>query len=225
MKINILSSIFSFTLLILISGCGKDNYEAPESVLSGRVVYQGEALNLRGTGEKVQIQLYQDGYQKHDPINVFVGQEGTFSAKLFSGKYKLVTRNGNGPWVNSRDTINVDVNGSTQIDVPVTPFFTISNATIALANNTMSTAFTINKIVPTAEIDRVMLLLSSTAFVDDEINIMRKDFTSSTTGAVSFTADLTGNTAVSAAKALYGRVCVWSKGADQGIYSPVVRLK
>ncbi|WP_069658951.1 DUF3823 domain-containing protein [Arcticibacter eurypsychrophilus] len=225
MKINILSSVFSFALLILISGCGKDNYAAPESVLSGRVVYGGEALNLRGTGERVRIQLYQDGYQRRDPIEVFVGQEGTFSAKLFDGHYKLVTRNGNGPWVNDRDTINVEVKGSTQIDVPVTPFFTISNASIALANNTMTSSFTINKIVPTAEIDRILLLLGTTSFVDDEINIMRQNFTSNTTGTVNFTADLTGNSTVSAAKALYGRVCVWTKGADQGIYSPVVRLK
>jgi len=138
----------------------------------------------------------------------------------------MVTRNGNGPWVNSRDTIAIDVKGSTTIDLPVTPFFTISNSTISVANNTMTTSFTINQVVPTAQIDRVLLLLNTTAFVDDGFNIMRKDFTANlTTGAVNLTADLNGNTKVASAKALYGRVCVWTRGADQGIYSPVVRLK
>lgn len=226
MNTKIISTLLSFSLLILVSGCGKDNYDAPESMLTGRIVYEGQALNLRGTDERVRLQLYQDGYAKRDPIEVFVGQEGTFSAKLFDGHYKMVTRNGNGPWVNSRDTIAIDVKGSTTIDLPVTPFFTISNSTISVANNTMTTSFTINQVVPTAQIDRVLLLLNTTAFVDDGFNIMRKDFTANlTTGAVNLTADLNGNTKVASAKALYGRVCVWTRGADQGIYSPVVRLK
>ena len=72
---KIISNIFSvILLLVLFSGCGKDNFDAPESKLVGRVTYQGQALNLRGTGEAVQLQLYQDGYEKNDPISVFVGE-------------------------------------------------------------------------------------------------------------------------------------------------------
>ena len=92
---KIISNIFSvILLLVLFSGCGKDNFDAPESKLVGRVTYQGQALNLRGTGEAVQLQLYQDGYEKNDPISVFVGQDGTFSALLFDGEYRLTTRDG-----------------------------------------------------------------------------------------------------------------------------------
>lgn len=48
---KIISNIFSvILLLVLFSGCGKDNFDAPESKLVGRVTYQGQALNLRGTG-------------------------------------------------------------------------------------------------------------------------------------------------------------------------------
>ena len=90
---KIISNIFSvILLLVLFSGCGKDNFDAPESKLVGRVTYQGQALNLRGTGEAVQLQLYQDGYEKNDPISVFVGLDGTFSALLFDGEYRLTTR-------------------------------------------------------------------------------------------------------------------------------------
>ena len=46
---KIISNIFSvILLLVLFSGCGKDNFDAPESKLVGRVTYQGQALNLRG---------------------------------------------------------------------------------------------------------------------------------------------------------------------------------
>ncbi|MFC6103078.1 DUF3823 domain-containing protein [Olivibacter domesticus] len=225
MKKYVINWVFCIVFLSLL-GCGKDNYEAPEATLSGRVVYQGQALNVRGTDERVRLQLYQDGYAKRDPIEVFVGQDGSFSAKLFDGQYKLVTRDGNGPWVNSRDTTVVDLRGSTSIDLEVTPFFTISDAAISLASNTMNTSFTINKIVDNAEIDRVLLLLNATAFVDDGFNLMRKEFTTDlTTGPVNLSAEFADNAKVLEAKALFGRVCVWAKGADQGIYSPVIKLK
>ena len=44
-------------------------------------------------------------------------------------------------------------------------------------------------------------------------------------GAYSMERDLTDNDAFQKAKTVFARVCVWSSGADQGIYSPVVRLK
>ena len=226
--INMKKTIYSFSiisLLIIFSGCGKDNYDEPESTLTGKITYNGEAINVRGTDERVRLQLYQDGYDKHDPIEVFVGQEGTFSAKLFNGEYKMVTRNNNGPWVNTRDTTLITVNGSTTIEFKVTPYFTISNAEISLSGNTMNASLTINRIVATAEIDRVILLLNSTTFVDDGFNVLRKDFTGNDvkTGQVNYTAEL--NEKALNAKFLFGRICVWTKGADQGIYSQVFKLK
>lgn len=56
MNMKIVSNIFSLLLLlVLFTGCGKDNYDAPESKIVGKVTYQGQALNLRGTGEAVQL--------------------------------------------------------------------------------------------------------------------------------------------------------------------------
>lgn len=72
-----ISKIFSALLLVMIvvTSCTKDNYDAPESMLTGKVVYEGEALQLRGN-EAVRLFLYQRGYEKHDPIEVFVNQDG-----------------------------------------------------------------------------------------------------------------------------------------------------
>ncbi|MDU1889897.1 MAG: DUF3823 domain-containing protein [Dysgonomonas sp.] len=224
---NIITILFSsFVLLALFSSCGKDNYDEPKSDLMGTVTYQGKAINVRGTDERVRLQLYQDGYAKRDPIEVFVTQDGTFSAKLFNGEYKMVTRSGNGPWVNSRDTTVITVKGSTTANMEVTPFFTISNEEVSVSGNTMNTSFTIDQVVSTAEMDRIILLLNTTSFVDDQYNVMRTDFTENlTTGAVTYSADFTGNEKVANAKFLYGRICVWTKNADQGVYSKVFRLK
>ncbi|MDR0393912.1 MAG: DUF3823 domain-containing protein [Tannerella sp.] len=221
-----ISNILSIGLFfVILTGCGKDNFDEPTSTLTGKIVYNGEAIQVRGTGEAIQLQLYQDGYALKDPITVYVGQEGTFSAKLFDGEYKLVTRDNNGPWVNSRDTLIVNVKGRTNIEVNVTPYFTISGTQISISGNTMNASLTINRIVSTAEISRVVLVLSKTQFVDDANNIFRKDITGITAGAETLTADLSGNNDVANAKTLYGRVAVHTNGADQAIYSPVVKLK
>lgn len=223
---KIISKIISVGLfLAILVGCGKDNFDEPNATLKGTIVHNGEALSLRGTGQAIQLQLYQDGYALSDPISVFVGQDGTFSASLFSGEYKLVTRDGNGPWVNSRDTTFIQVKGTTDIKLEVTPYFTISGENISVSSSAMNASFAINKIASTAEIERVMLILSATQFADDVNNVFRQDFSNVSTGQISLSADISGNSNVSDAKALFGRVGVLAKGADQAIYSSVVRLK
>lgn len=221
---------YKYILLFVIvvftaTSCGLDNYEAPQSRLHGKITYNGEALGLRGTGQAVRLQLYQDGYQLRDNIEVFVGQDGTFEALLFDGEYKLVTRDRNGPWVNTRDTIVVNLKGSTEVEVPVTPFFTISNEKITLSGSVLNATFNVNKIVNTANIDYITLLVSKTSFVDDATNIARKDFKGLQAGSQNLSLDMSGNANVASAKALFARVGVRAVGADQAIYSGVVRLK
>jgi len=218
--------IFLFMIVAFtVTSCGLDNYDAPQSRLQGKITYNGEELGLRGTGEAVQLQLYQDGYQLRDYIRVYVGQDGSFEALLFDGVYKLVTRDKNGPWVNNRDTIVVNLKGSADVEVPVTPYFTISNELISLSGNVLNATFNVNKIVSTANIDYVTLLVSKTSFVDDVTYIARKDFRNQQPGSLNLSMDLSDNTSVAAAKALFARVGVRAVGADQAIYSDIVRLK
>lgn len=224
---KVIIKIFSaLLLLVLFTGCGLDNYDAPESTLTGTVTYQGTALQLRGTGDAVQLQLYQDGYAKHDPIAVYVGQDGKFSAKLFDGVYKLVTRDGNGPWINSHDTTVVTLKGSTDITIEVTPYFTISNTSLSVSGNTMNASFTANKIVQSAAINKVYLLLSNTQFADDVNNLFRKDISGVSSGSINLSADLSDvSDDIAKAKSLYARVGILAEGADQAIYSEIVKLK
>jgi hypothetical protein len=54
----------------------------------------------------VQLEIWQKGYQLYTSIPVYVTQDGTFSAVLFDGNYKLVSKSGNGPWVSKQDTVD-----------------------------------------------------------------------------------------------------------------------
>lgn len=209
----------------IVAGCMKDNYDVPESFLTGRVTYEGTPLNLRGTGEAITLQLYQHGYDYFNAIPVFVGQDGSFSATLLNGDYLLVTKDGNGPWVNNRDSVKLSVKGNKVIDLNVTPFFLISDEIISMSTNRLEASFMIEQIVSTAKISNVLLLLNKTQFVDDINNIFRREFKDIYAGQVNLEVDLSNNTDVVNAQALFGRICVWTEGADQGIYSEVVRLK
>lgn len=229
-----LFSMITLAALVLTS-CMKDNYDEPTSFIKGRVVYKGEPLQLRGN-EAVKLQLYQRGYAKHDPVEVFVNQDGEFSVCIFDGQYQLITKAGNGPWsTQGRDTIEVNLRGHAELDVEVTPYYLVKDAKMTLNGNKIDASFSVDKIAG-GGIDRVFILLGTTQFLSDgEHNVDRYDETDDMdnydeTGKVyTFaTKDYTDNKMFQTALnrgTLFGRICLWPKGADQGIYSKVIRLK
>lgn len=219
LTINIFILIFA---VVLLSGCGKDNYEPPKSKLTGKVIYNNQPVGVKGTGNTVQLELWQRGYQLYTSIPVYVAQDGSFTALLFDGKYKLVTRNGNGPWVSKQDTIEVVVNGDTNVDYPVTPFFTISNEQISLSGKTLTATFTVNQISGTQPVERAILVVNKTAFVDETAQIARVDKINPGTGQITITTDLSD--AVMANALLNARVGVKIQGRE-AIYSSVKKIK
>ena len=172
MKLRYLITLVATASLFLAS-CAYDNFEAPASSLSGRVVYNGNALSVRNNG--VRLFLWQNGYPLKDRIEVFLNQEGNFSSSLFPGQYKLV-RVEDSPWQpQTADTILVDVQGDTKVDVPVIPYFTISNASIQKSGTTISAQFVVNKVVQNANVDRVVLYLGKSILTDNVRNELSID--------------------------------------------------
>lgn len=236
MKITMKRSFSKIISAVLVSvvfvSCGLDNYDTPQSQLTGKVVFDGEPVPVRGSSEAVRLQIYQPGYQNYTPIDVIVTQDGSYSALLFDGDYRMVTRDNNGPWVNSRDTTYFSVHGNTVQDIEVTPYYMIRNASMSLAGKTVTANFTVEKTGGDREIDRIILLVGKTSFVDDERRTDRADWTGEDahTGSHSLTMELSAATAGEdagkiAPTSLFGRICVWAQGADQGVYSEVFKLK
>lgn len=219
---NILSAVLC---MLLVSGCGLDNYDEPQSTLEGRVVYNNQAICVRGTSDAVQVQLYQDGYEKHDPISVYVTQDGSFKAILFNGQYKLITRSGNGPWLNSTDTVIVNVNGYTTCELSVTPYYTLGNESFSLEGNILKGSALVTKVVPSSSITNALLLVSKTAFVDEGTYLAREEINNVSEGTLSMSLDLTGNEEAASATALYARIGVKPAESDQFVYTPVVQIK
>lgn len=163
------SSLYILMLLLLFTGaCKKDNKEPPGAKITGRVVYNGQAVGLRSNG--VQLELWQPGYNLFTKIPVYVAQDGTFSVAVFNGSYKLTRLRGNGPWADNADTINVQVNGSAEIDVPVDPYFIITNASIQKSGTNITANFNLQRVNNSRSLELVKLYVGRTAITDQNQN-------------------------------------------------------
>lgn len=206
---------YGFTILITMVACGKDNYDAPESQLSGQVIHNGTSIGVRGSNQSVRLQLWQDGYSFKSPIDVYVTQDGSFSAQLFDGTYKLTTVSGNGPWLNSQDTVLVNVKGSTTVNYEVEPYYTLENVQYTREGNTLKASFTINTINTTRTIENAILMVNDTQFID--LGQHAKKVENLPTGAqVTLELDVTDN--LSTNKALFARVGLKITGLTEAIY-------
>ena len=62
--------------LLAVSSCSYDNFEEPKATLTGRAIYDGEAVGVRSGSS--EFALFQDGYALHGSIPVYVAQDGSF---------------------------------------------------------------------------------------------------------------------------------------------------
>lgn len=158
-------SVIITIISLALAGCEYDNFAEPESVLSGRVIFEGKPVGVRTDGP--QLELWQDGHALRTLIPVHIKYDGTYSAVLFDGQYKLV-RKGDSPWLQqASDTILVNVKGNTMLDVPVTPYFTLTDESFQRQNNQVTARFKVNKIVDNANLDVVRLFFSKNKLVDN----------------------------------------------------------
>lgn len=152
--------------LLSVSSCGYDNFEEPKATLTGKAVYDGEAVGVRSGSS--EFALFQDGYALRGSIPVYIDQDGSYSVSLFNGDYKLV-RMGNAPWERpSNDTIYITVKGNTVKDIPVRPYFFVKNASFARNGNKITARFTINKVVADANMENVGIYLGKGILTDEK---------------------------------------------------------
>jgi hypothetical protein len=170
--------IIGATIAVLFASCKKDNYDAPEADFTGRIVYKGEAINVQYG--QVNFELWQPGFGNNAAIPVNVSQEGTYSAKLFDGNYKLVFAANQGPFLwkknaaGRQDTIAVNISGSKGMDIEVMPYYMIRGATLSAAAGKVNGFCKLEKIITDAnakDIENVSLYINKTQFVDGGNNI------------------------------------------------------
>lgn len=201
-----------------------DNYDEPNAQLSGRVVYQGNPVGVRSNG--VQLELWQPGYDLDQKIPIYIDQDGSFSAMLFEGDYKLNLLPGNGPWVDIRDTIRIQVRGQAEVEVPVVPYYTIENASMAHSAGVVTANFDVGSVDTSRELEYVGLYVSTTHFVDRSnmavrVERRRADIPS-LDDPISLSVELSDDLRERAD--VYTRVGVKTEGVDELLFTPVQKL-
>ena len=153
---------------MLLAACEKDNLKEPASTLTGRIVYQGQPLGVRSAG--VQFELWQRGYQLFTKIPLNIKQDGSFSATLFDGNYKLVRARGAGPWIDNTDSIDVKVQGTAAIDVPVEPYFVIKNEAFTRNGTTVTGTFQLQAVNTSRTLELARIYIGPNLIVDQNNN-------------------------------------------------------
>jgi hypothetical protein len=209
---------------LLAASCQKDNIAPPESQLTGRVTFQNEAVGVRGQGG-VQLELWQRGEFFRNKIPVYVAQDGTYSATLFDGEYKLTRLRDNGPWVNNTDSITVQVRGNTVIDVPVLPYFVVRNATITKTGTAITASCLVSQATAGRNIESVTLFVNNGQFVDTNNSLVGRTVKSGA-DVSNLTQPLTFSLALpsTARNAVYARIGVKTQGVGELYYSPVQKI-
>ena len=165
-KVQIIALLF---LVAFFGACGIDNYEPPESQLQGKLVYQGEPIHVQSNS--VTFELWQSGFGKMTPIEVTVDQDGSYSAMLFDGDYKLIIPGGQGPFISSAntDSLSVQLRGDMTFDIEVTPFYAIQNPEFSIADSTVTATCALEKVITdenAKSIASIELYISKTQFVN-----------------------------------------------------------
>jgi hypothetical protein len=213
-KIYLLATLTLFTMFY---GCEKDNFNPPASMLTGKVVYQNQPVGVRSSA--VQLELWQYGFKLRNKIAVYVDQDGTYSAALFNGDYKLVRLAG-APWENQTDTINITVKGSTVVDVPVVPYFVMNNVTIQKGTGVVTATLTVQKVSTTKNLELVRLYLGTTVITDQNNNAANASVAASAiTLGQTVTVTATIPAALATADYLFARVGVKAAGIGELYYS------
>jgi hypothetical protein len=223
-------------MMCVATACKKDTYDAPSTTLKGRLVYNGEAINLEQ--DQVPLELYQPGFGKTGAITGTFAQDGTYSFLLFNGNYKLVIPNGQGPFrwnenvtANRRDTLNVNVTGEQTLDLPVTPYYLLTNPQMTISNRVVTAAFGVNKIITDANarnIERVTLYVNKTQFVSgaSDYKIAFTDLAGTAiTNPNSVIISVTVPTINPTQNYVFARVGLKIAGIEDMIFTPVQKLQ
>jgi hypothetical protein len=226
MKTKIILLLVCSIAFMFSPGCEFDNYDAPDVTLTGRIVYQGNALNL--ASKEVTMQIWEEGWQLDIPIVVNVNQLGEYSAMLYKGSYKMVVPGGQGPFIMTSDTLRFELSGDKSQDVEVMPYYLVSNASISAAGGSISANFGAQKVITGANekaIQTAYLYVNKTQFVDKSNTVATASIAGgSIADPNSIALNVAIPTLVPTQNYVFARVGIKISGVEDMIFSEVVKL-
>lgn len=237
--IQVVLTMLACTSIFLITSCSKelDNREYPQSRISGRYLYNGQPMQIMSTasdaGGSNMLQLQQTGPGTfvNGFIKMFAKGDGTYTIKTFDGDYTLTNTPGKGPW-QQPEPISFTLKGEAKdIDFNVTPYHWISDYKSTFVDSVFTATFKLEKIVPTANLEKVVIYFGTTHILDITAKQAERAFTTDIApGNVTISFDL--KTLTNAEKVTlrntgvtYARVGIKTQGVADLLYSNVMALE
>jgi hypothetical protein len=234
-KIALLASLVS---VIFATSCNKqiDNREYPNSRISGQFLYNGQPVQIMGTSSDVvgtnMLQLIQTGPGQWIPgyIKMFAREDGSYTIQTFDGDYALIITPGKGPWVPFTDSLKFSLKGEAKnVNFNVTPYFWLTDYANSFQDSVFTASFNLEKIVPTAELDKVVIYLGTTSIVDNISKLIERSFTNLSPGPNTISIDLKTLSAKEKSDLkktgyVYARVGVKTKNVSDLLYSRVTQF-
>ena len=217
-------------IVISLSSCEKDNYAEPNAEFTGAITYNGDTIRV--AQNDVRFQLWQSGFGNEGPMDVYISENGSFSALLFNGDYRLKFIGGQGPFkandVNEQqgDTIYLNINGDKNMELEVTPYYMVRNPQFSVSGNTVEASIDLEQVLTgedAKDIERVSLYLNTTRFVSSsgDTNIARADADLTDLDNLSMSVDIPDGVTEDY---IFARVGVKIAGVEDMIFSPVKKL-
>lgn len=230
---------YSYFIIALASvfwlSCSKDNYKAPNSTLSGRLVYKGDSVGVQYN--EVPFQIYQPGFGKLAPITGTFNDDGGYSVLTFNGNYKFTIQPNQGPFMwkelatGGRDTLRIALNGNQTVNIEVTPYYMVRNLKTTVASKVVSANFNIEQVITdpslAKSIETVSLFINKTIHVSNanQESVAKTDIAGS---ALTSLTNVTLNTSIPSLSPsqnyVFARVGIKISGIDDWYYSPIRKL-
>lgn len=233
MKIQQLTWLLPVIFFAACSLNNFDNYDKPEITLRGALHYQGDSVRV--SYNNVTFELWQGGFGEESPIDVTIDQNGSYSAALFEGDYRLVVPPGQGPFISSSigedgsDTLRVELRGDQQLDIEIQPYFMIRNPQFSVSGNTVSANFGIEQIVTgdnARDVEFAELYISKTRYVDTRTSIGSSAIAGSDISdmsGISLNTEVPGMTPTQ--DYVFARIGVKITAVEDMIFSPIQRIQ
>lgn len=169
---------FKYILIIvlvstLFTSCELDNLDGPNAGLFGRVLDEdsGELVEqdiIRG-GE---LQIWEQGIPNVTPQTLNYKVDGTYKdSKLFAGTYKVIPLRTN---FNPIDTIVVNIQGQTELDIMVRPYIRILNPSITKTGNVVTATFSLEQTL-FGNVSKIGLYAGADANVGEPIRLVKAE--------------------------------------------------
>lgn len=248
-QIHILSTILLIAIVAL-TGCEKDNFKAPTTWMTGRLVHNGEPFQMDGSPSDANdeiIQFFQEGFGKHEGWGIRVKYDGSYSSLLFDGEYKLMPKmTVTYPWEWTGWPQHVDDTGKTVLDtivfvmkgdyvvpdIEITPYYGIGDVETQVGTVSVSASFTLREMFPgmqDLEVENAYLYLGPTQLVNSNTPIRQEAGKDKVVIGERMTISMpvskyTNGYINNRRNFAYGRIAVKTSKSDRMLWSPVVRI-